>query len=286
MKICLTGGTGFLGSRIGLFFKENGFEVVNISRQDFKGSPKTIADKIEGANMLINLAGAPILKKWTSSYKKTIRDSRVETTKLLVEAIGLAKNKPSIVLSSSAVGIYDDVYEHDEFSDRLGDDFLASVCKDWESALAPLTSMNVKLAVMRIGVVLDAKQGALAKMLPSFKMGLGAVVGDGLQSFPCIHINDFLSAIWYILKNPESNGVYNLVAPDMVSNQYFSKKLGQKLNRPVLFKASKFMMKMVFGDGASVLLKGQKVKPQRLLDLNFPFQFPTVDAMLDDLVRK
>ncbi|MGQ1786630.1 TIGR01777 family oxidoreductase [Saccharicrinis sp. GN24d3] len=286
MKICLTGGTGFLGSRIGLFFKENGFEVVNISRQDFKGSPKTIADKIEGANMLINLAGAPILKKWTSSYKKTIRDSRVETTKLLVEAIGLAKNKPSIVLSSSAVGIYDDVYEHDEFSDRLGDDFLASVCKDWESALAPLTSMNVKLAVMRIGVVLDAKQGALAKMLPSFKMGLGAVVGDGLQSFPCIHINDFLSAIWYILKNPESNGVYNLVAPDMVSNQYFSKKLGEKLNRPVLFKASKFMMKMVFGDGASVLLKGQKVKPQRLLDLNFPFQFPTVDAMLDDLVRK
>ncbi len=139
---------------------------------------------------------------------------------------------------------------------------------------------------MRIGVVLDNKQGALAKMLPSFKMGLGAVCGDGMQSFPCIHINDFLSAIWYILKNPESKGVYNLVAPDMVSNQYFSKKLGEKLHRPVILKAGNFVLKMAFGDGAYVLLKGQKVKPQRLLDLDFPFQFPTVDSMLDDLVKK
>ncbi|GAF02361.1 TIGR01777 family oxidoreductase [Saccharicrinis fermentans] len=286
MKICLTGGTGFLGSRISLFFKENGFEVVNITRQDFKESPNAIANIIEGADMLINLAGAPIFKKWTSRYKRIIHDSRVHTTQKLVEAVGLVNHKPAIVLSCSAVGIYDDIYEHDEFSDRFGNDFLASVCKEWEAALVPLLSMDIKLAVMRIGVVLDHKQGALAKMLPSFKMGLGAVVGNGLQPFPCIHINDFLSAIWYILKNPESNGVYNLVAPDIVSNRYFSKKLGEKLKRPVFMKASASMMKLVLGDGASVLTKGQKVKPQRLLDLNFPFQFPTVDDMLNDLVSK
>ena len=286
MKICLTGGTGFLGSRISLFFKENNFEVINISRQDFGTATEAISEKIDGCDMLINLAGAPVLKKWTDSYKRTIRNSRVETTKKLVEAIKLAQKKPAIVLSSSAVGIYDDIYEHDEFSDRLSNDFLASVCKEWEASLAPLASMDVKLAIMRIGVVLDSKEGALAKMLPAFKLGIGAIVGDGTQSFPCIHINDFLSAIWYILKNPDSQGVYNLVAPDMVSNQYFSKKLGEKLKRPVFMKAGKFMMKTIFGDGAGVLLKGQKVKPQRLQELNFPFQFPTVDAMLEDLVKK
>ncbi len=285
MKICLTGGTGFLGSRITQFFKANNFEVVNISRRNFEISPKVLAQKIEGTDMLINLAGAPILKKWTTSYKKTIRDSRVGTTKKLVEAIKLVDKKPSIVLSTSAVGIYDDVYEHDEFSDRLGDDYLATVCKEWEAAIAPLAAMDIKLAVMRIGVVLDNKQGALAKMLPSFKMGLGAIVGDGMQSFPCIHINDFLSAIWYILKNPESKGVYNLVAPDMVSNQFFSKCLGKKLKRPVFLKLSKLMMKLMFGEGAIVLLKGQKVTPKRLLDLDFYFQFPTVESILDDLVK-
>jgi len=285
MKICLTGGTGFLGSRITQFFKGNNFEVVNISRNDFKGSTETIVKKIEGADMLINLAGAPVLKKWTSTYKKTIRDSRIETTKKLVDAIKQVQKKPSIVLSSSAVGIYDDIYEHDEFSDRLGDDFLANVCKEWEASLAPLAALDIKLAVMRIGVVLDHTQGAFAKMLPSFKMGVGAMVGDGMQSFPCIHINDFLSAIWYILKNPNSTGVYNLVAPDLVSNQYFSKMLGKKLHRPVIFKANKFLMKLMFGDGANVLLKGQKVKPQRLLDLDFYFQFPTVDSIIDDLLK-
>jgi len=117
------------------------------------------------------------------------------------------KNKPSIVLSTSAVGIYDEVEIHDEFSDRLANDFLANVCKDWEGALVPLLQTNIKLAVMRIGIVLDKEGGAFAKMLPSFKMGLGAIVGNGMQAFPCIHINDLLSAIWYILKNPESKGI-------------------------------------------------------------------------------
>ncbi|WP_075590121.1 TIGR01777 family oxidoreductase [Labilibacter marinus] len=286
MKICLTGGTGFLGSRITHFFLANNFEVVNISRRDFHAGIDTLVQKIEGADMLINLAGAPVIKKWTSVYKNKIRNSRINTTKKLVEAILKVEKQPSIVLSSSAVGIYDDIYEHDEFSDRLANDFLAQVCKDWEAALAPLASTDIKLAVMRIGVVLDDKEGALAKMLPSFKMGFGAVVGDGLQSFPCIHISDLLSAIWYILKNPESKGVYNLVAPEMVSNKYFSKILGQKLHKPVFFKAPKFAMKMMFGEGADVLLKGQKVKPQRLLDLGFPFQFPTIESMLDDLIKK
>ncbi len=286
MKICLTGGTGFLGSRISLFFKQNNFEVVNISRYDFKMDIEAISKKIEGADMLINLAGAPILKKWTNAYKKEIRNSRIETTKKLVQAIKITENKPSILLSSSAVGVYDELYDHDEFSDRLANDFLATVCKEWEAALAPLASENIKLAVMRIGIVLDKREGAFAKMLPSFKMGLGAIIGDGSQSFPCIHINDFLSAIWYILKNPESKGVYNLVAPDMVSNQYFSKMLGKKLKRPVIFKAKKMLMKLAFGEGATVLLKGQKVRPQRLIDLDFPFQFPTVDSMLDDLLKK
>lgn len=286
MKICLTGGTGFLGSRLSRLFKQNNMEVVNITRADFSNDVKSIAQKIEGSQMLFNLAGAPILGRWTESYKKTIRDSRVVTTNKLVEAILMLEKKPSIVMSASAVGIYDTIYEHDEFSDRLGSDFLAKVCKEWEAELAPLLQTDIKLAVVRLGIVLDNKQGALAKMILPFKLGFGAIVGDGTQPFPCIHIDDVLSAIWYILNNPKSGGIYNLVAPEMVSNRYFSKTLGKKLHRPVIFRVYSFILKLALGEGADALLKGQKVRPRRLMELGYPFQFPTVDAILEDLVKK
>lgn len=286
MKICLTGGTGFLGSRLSHLFKQNNMEVVNITRADFNKEVKVIAQKMEGAHTVINLAGAPILNRWTESYKKTIRDSRVETTKKLVEAILMVEKKPKIVMSASAVGIYDAVYEHDEFSDRLGNDFLASVCKEWEAALAPLRQTNIKLTVVRLGIVLDNKQGALGKMILPFKLGLGTIVGDGTQPFPCIHIEDALSSIWYILKNPKSNGIYNLVIPETISNRFFSKTLGKKLHRPVIFRAYSFIIKMILGEGADALLKGQKVRPRRLLELGYPFQFATIDDILQDLVIK
>lgn len=286
MKICLTGGTGFLGSRLTHLFQQNNMEVVNISRADFNNDVKLIAQKIEGSRMLINLAGAPILGRWTESYKEIIRDSRVATTNKLVEAILMLEKKPKIVMSASAVGIYDTVYEHDEFSDRLADDFLGSVCQEWEAALAPLLQTSIKLIVVRLGIVLDNKQGAFAQMITPFKLGLGAMVGDGTQPFPCIHVEDVLSAIWYILNNSKSGGIYNLVAPEMVPNRYFSKTLGKKLHRPVIFRAYSFILKLALGEGAEALLKGQKVRPRRLLELGYPFQYPTVDAILEDLVKK
>ncbi len=284
MKVCLTGGTGFLGSRISRFFKENGYDVVNISRKDFEQNLSHIAEKIEGADLLINLAGASILKKWTTSYKKEIYNSRINTTRKLVDAFRLVKSKPPIVLSASAVGIYDEYEVHDEFSDQLSHDYLAGLCKDWEAAVAPLVQENVRLAIIRIGVVLDKNGGALAKMLPSFKCGAGAIIGDGHQSFPFIHINDLLSAIWYIFKNDASKGVYNLVAPEIISNRYFSKLLGKKLHRPVWLKLPKSFIKIALGDGAVVLIKGQKVVPQRLFDLDFPFQFPDLNSALNDII--
>ncbi|SMO39025.1 hypothetical protein SAMN06265379_101453 [Saccharicrinis carchari] len=284
MKVCLTGGTGFIGSRLSQLFKDNNIQVVHITRVDLKKGPKAIAQKVEGAGVVINLAGSPILKRWTEPNKQTIRDSRVETTKKLVEAILMVQNKPSMVMSASAVGIYDTVYEHDEFSDRLGKDFLASVCMEWEAALAPLLKTDIKLTVLRLGIVLDRQEGALAKMITPFKLGLGTVVGDGTQPFPCIHINDLLSAVWYILNHPKSSGIYNLVAPEMVSNHYFSKTLGKKLHRPVILRAYSFILKLLLGEGANALLKGQKVRPRRLLELGYPFQFPTIDSILQDLV--
>ncbi len=286
MKICLTGGTGFLGSRLTHLFQQNNMEVVNISRADFNNDVKLIAQKIEGSRMLINLAGAPIVGRWTESYKKIIRNSRVETTKKLVEAILMLEKKPKVVMSASAVGIYDTIYEHDEFSDRLADDFLGSVCQEWEAALVPLLQTSIKLTVVRLGIVLDNKQGALAQMITPFKLGLGAMVGDGTQPFPCIHVEDVLSAIWYILTNPKSGGIYNLVAPEMVPNRYFSKTLGKKLHRPVIFRVYSFILKLALGEGADALLKGQKVRPRRLLELGYPFQFPTIDAIVEDLVKK
>ncbi len=285
MKICITGGTGFLGTRITEFFLQSGYSVENISREDIKKPIENWSCKINGAEVLINLAGAPIIKKWTPSYKETIKSSRIQTTKKLVEALRSVEEKPKVVLSASAVGIYDDVEIHDEFSDNLSSDFLADVCKEWEAAAAPMSGLVERFAIIRLGIVLDKKGGALAQMLPMFKLGLGAIIGDGNQPFPCIHIDDFLTAIWYIIKNPDSNGVYNLVAPEMISNKYFSKVLARELHRPLLFKIPNWMMKFLYGEGALVLIKGQKVKPMRLLELNFPYQYATVDAMLKDIVK-
>ncbi len=285
MKICLTGGTGFIGQKLTHFFSENGFVVQNITRKDFSSDISLIAEKIEGANIIINLAGASILKKWTEKYKKEIYNSRINTTKKLVEALKLVKDKPSIILSASAVGIYDKYEVHDEFSDHYSNDFLAKVCKDWEAAIAPVHQEGIRLAVIRLGVVLDKENGALAKMLTPFKLGMGAIIGDGYQPFPFIHINDLLSAIWYIYKNPKSRGIYNMVAPDMVSNREFSKMLANKLKRPVFIKIGANFLKLLQGEGASVLTKGQKVIPKRLKELDFPFQFPTLGAALDDLVK-
>ena len=284
MKICLTGGSGFLGTRLSEFFFDNGYVVENISRSDLNKGVGAIAQKIEGSEMLVNLAGASIMKRWTSKYKKEIYNSRINTTKQLVEAFVQVKSKPEIVLSASAVGIYDTYDVHDEFSDHYADDFLAGVCKDWEAAITPLANENIRFAVMRLGVVLDQFDGALSKMLPSFRMGVGATIGDGYQAFPFIHINDFLSAVWYVLKNPESKGVYNLVAPELVSNRELAKGIGKRLKRPVFLHLPERLLRLMFGDGADVLTKGQKVVPQRLLDLGYPFQFPTLDMALDDLL--
>ncbi len=285
MKVCLTGGTGFIGSKVKKLFEENGYEVCNLSRKDFKLSLESIADKMEGADLIINLAGASIQKKWTVSYKKEILNSRILTTRKLAEAILLLKQKPSLVMSASAVGIYDTFENHDEFSDNFSEDFLAHVCKEWEAAIAPVASDKTRLAIIRLGVVLDKDQGALKKMIPPFKAGLGAIIGDGYQPFPFIHVYDLLSIIWYLYLNTSSKGVYNLVAPQMVSNREFSKALGKALKRPVWMKLTKGMLKMIMGEGASLVLKGQKVIPQRLLEQDYPFLYPDIDSALENLLK-
>jgi len=285
MKICLTGGTGFIGSRVKSFFEHKGFIVENVTRADIRSSVESWKHKLDGAEMLINLAGAPIYKRWTPAYKIEILNSRVETTLKLLEAFKQIENKPSLVLSASAVGIYDEYEIHDEFSDHFGTGFLADVCKQWETSIASIATETTRLAILRIGVVLDSGGGALAKMLPSFKMGMGAVIGSGEQAFPCIHISDFLSAIWFLYQNEESSGIFNMVAPDIVSNKYFSKKLGEVLHRPVFLKVPQSLLKLGLGDGAVVLTKGQKIKPTRLTNSGFSYQFPSVNSILQDILK-
>lgn len=285
MKICLTGGTGFIGTRVSDFFKQKGFDVDNITRSDLSKPISNWKDKINGSNLLINLAGTPIYKRWTTKYKQEILSSRVETSLSLVEAFALVNDKPPLVISASAVGIYDNYNTHDEFSDQLGQGFLAEVCDRWEAAIAPVETKETRLATIRLGVVLDDKGGALAKMLPSFKLGMGAVIGNGAQAFPCIHVADFLSAIWFIYQNKESKGIYNMVAPDIVSNKQFSQQLGKVLNKPVLFNVPKLLLNLGLGEGAAVLTEGQKVKPRRLLEAGFTYQFLDIKSILEDVFK-
>ncbi len=281
----MTGGTGFIGGKIKKLFEDNGYKVKNLGRRDFMSSTDHIVNKIEGSDLVINLAGASIQKKWTGSYKKEIYNSRIVTTKKLAESIKLLNKKPAAVISVSAVGIYDTFAIHDEFSDNLANDFLASVCKDWEAAIAPVADENTRLSIIRLGVVLDNENGALKKMLTPFKLGAGAVLGDGYQPFPFIHISDLLSAIWFIYMNPASTGIYNLVAPEMATNKEFSKALGKVLKRPVWFSLNEKLLKLMMGEGASMLVKGQKVVPRRLKELEFPFLYPDINSALKDLLK-
>ncbi|MCT4591657.1 MAG: TIGR01777 family oxidoreductase [Carboxylicivirga sp.] len=285
-KVAISGATGFIGKRLGQFLETNGFEVVRLKRMHFKENAENLAERIKGCSIVVNLAGAPVAgKKWTEAYKREILGSRIDTTQKLVDAIHEMNTKPDLLISSSAVGIYDTYEVHDEFSTNYADDFLGDVCKQWESkAVSVQTIDNVRLCIVRLGVVLGREAGAFPKMLKPFKMGFGAKLGDGYQVFPFIHIKDVLSAFWYLMQREASSGIYNLVAPQMLSNQEITNALQQRTRKSFMPFVPAAALKALYGEGANMLLQGQKVLPKRLQQDNFHFAYPDFESVLDDLL--
>jgi uncharacterized protein len=280
MRVAICGITGMIGKAVKTALQTAGYIVVGVSRQDLASGANHLQQLLHGTDAVVNLAGAPILTRWTESNKKKIYHSRVDTTRLLVEAINTLSFPPKDFISVSAVGIYDEFNVHDEFSTNYSSDFLSKVCRDWESEALKVNADKVRLSIFRLGIVLTASGGALEQMLLPFKWGMGGRIGSGEQFFPWIHLEDVVSAIVGGISIPRASGVYNLVAPELITNQQFTRELANTLRRPAFLMVPEWALKLVFGEGAIALTSGQQVIPQRLLADGFEFSYPSLNSAL------
>jgi uncharacterized protein (TIGR01777 family) len=288
MKIAISGSTGFIGKLLSDFFLQSGNELIMISRLDFAGGSNQLAKVIKSADVILNLAGASVLQRWSEKNKNNIISSRVDTTKLLVKAVkqNLPEHCPRVFISASAIGIYESNKSHDDYSKEFGNDFLASVCKEWESATTEFKEIDLRLCTIRIGIVLGTTGGSLKKMLPIFKAGIGGKISSGNQAFSFIHGSDFCQAIQHLIMSRKSEGVYNFVSPEPSTNKLFTKALSENLHRPAFFTIPEFALKIIYGQAAELLTTGARVLPRRLLEEGFRFQFPDIFTAVADLVNK
>ena len=307
MKVAIAGATGFVGSRLVERLHSEGHSVLVLARDSERArrvfpasaypnleivayTPAESGDwqnSIAGCDGVVNLAGVPIAEeRWTAARQQAILDSRKLTTAKLAEAIAHANPKPSVLVSASAIGYYgtSETAEFDETS-PAGDDFLAAVCKDWEAAAQPVKNAGTRLAILRLGIVLG-KGGALAKMLPPFKLFAGGPIGTGKQWFSWIHRDDVVNLILYALQNPQIEGVLNATAPNPVRMNELCQTLGAVLQRPSWLPVPGFALELLLGDGAKVVLEGQKVLPKRTLASGFQYQYPNLKSALEEILSR
>lgn len=285
MKIGISGGTGLIGSNlIEKLVDELNADVLLIPRKLLYGNVQDLSVYIKSCQIIIHLSGSPVVCRWSSKNKQILRDSRILTTQNLSVAIGLMKTKPKLFISTSAAGIYDEDHTHDESSNNFSNEFLGDLCQEWEKASNEIVKFGVRTVIFRLGVVLSNKGGALAKVLPIFRYGFGGRLGNGDQAFPFIHINDLMNAYSFVIINEKTEGIYNLTSPELITNSDYTKVLGSCLNRPAFFHVPGFILRAIFGEGAKVLLAGQKVIPKRLLNMGFLFNSPTITDSLTSLL--
>jgi len=284
MNIAISGSSGFIGKQLVAHFSNQSDEIITIPRIKDETSAVEIAGILAKADVIINLAGAPIIGRWDKEYKKTLFKSRIHTTRTIVDAIGLMETKPKLLISASAVGIYAQEGEQTENQFLQADDYLGYICSNWENE-AKQASSYTRVAIMRFGIVLGKGGGALQRMLPLFKLGLGGKIASGKQGFSWIHIHDLLSAVQFIIDKSDLNGEFNFTAPEVVTNEKFTKVLASVVKRPAIFAVPAFALKLVFGEGAIAVSGGQFAPPKHLLDEGFQFSFPELERALMDIVR-
>lgn len=288
MKIAITGGTGFLGRHLSSHLLSLGHETIQIGRGDLTKEAAHVSKLIKSADVLINLAGSPVIKRWTRANRQVIWDSRVKTTDLLVEALLRLpdRDRPSIFISSSAIGIYDSVGVHSEQSTVFDDNFLAQLCVQWEKCLEPLSEIDIRKVIVRIGVVLGKEGGMLKKLIPIYRSGLGGKIGSGRQGFSFIHYRDFCSAIVFLIENHQCRGVFNLTAPGYTTNAQFSSVLARTCHRPAFLSVPEIALKLRYGQAAVTMLKGQQVYPGQLLEYGFRFDYPDITSALQEILAE
>ena len=293
MKIVVAGASGLIGRRLVKELRGRGDEVLALVRrtQDVEGAQAVVWDGrgpgqwrsvIDGADAVVNLAGATVARRWNDAVKREILESRTQSTKALVEAIAAAVRKPRVLVNASAVGYYggrgDDLIDE---SAGPGTDFLSGVVKAWEEEAAKAPVRNVFL---RTGIVLSQTGGALEKMLPPFKAFVGGPIGSGRQWMPWIHIDDEVLAIIWAIDHADVSGPVNLTAPTPVTMGEFAKTLGKVLHRPSWAPVPGAALKVLLGEFATALLEGQRAVPARLQKSGYPFRFSELSGALEDLL--
>ena len=297
MTVVVTGGTGFLGRRLVARLRQAGHEAVVLSRGrapatlpsgtrivPWQGEDTGWEGVVEGAHAVVNLAGENVAQRWTAAARKRIEASRVGSTRRLVGAIAAARRRPSVLVSSSAVGYYgardDETLTEDS---SPGDDFLARTIRAWEEAAMEAEGLGVRVVRIRTGFVLAGDGGALSKMLPAFRAFVGGPVGSGSQWLSWIHWEDLIEIFFFTLFGTGVSGPLNGTAPAPVRNRDFAAALGKALHRPALVPAPSMALKLLFGEMATMILTGQRVVPSRALALGFRFRFPEIGDALGDL---
>lgn len=302
-KIVITGATGLIGRKISEVLINRGDELIIFTRSPEKAKqiipgakeyvkwnykfPGEWKQKLESVDSVIHLAGENVMgKRWTEKYKNKILESRIVSTKNLIETISHAEQKPSSFISASAVGYYP-YSETEEFTEdsKPGNHFLSDVTKQWEDETAAVEKFGVRRVNIRTGIVLDKNEGALAKMLLPFKLFVGGPLGSGKQWFPWIHINDIVGIYLFALDNKNIDGALNAVAPEFINMKSFCKKLGNVINRPSIFKVPSFVLNIVLGKGAEAVLNGSKIKPQRTLGFGYKFLFNNSISALNNILK-
>ncbi|HYO63127.1 MAG TPA: TIGR01777 family oxidoreductase [Pyrinomonadaceae bacterium] len=296
MRIVVSGATGLVGSSLVPSLVADGHEVTRLVRRSSEGAGGGVRDvlwnpaegrldagEVEGHDAFVHLAGENVAERWTPEKKRRIKESRTKGTRLMAETIASLKERPRAFVSASAVGFYGaDRGETllDEASGP-GSDFLADVCREWEAACGPARAAGVRTANLRIGVVLSEEGGALAKMLPPFRLGAGGRIGGGRQWMSWIALDDVLGIIRRALTDEALAGPVNTVAPRPARNEEFTKTLGRVLNRPTVFPVPAFAVKLMFGEmGEALLLGSARVEPARLRAAGYEFQYPELEGAL------
>jgi len=295
LKVLLSGASGFIGTALGAALRAAGHQVTPLVRAQpapagavswdpQRGEIDAVA--LAGHDAAIHLAGEPIAARWTADRKQHILESRVQSTRLLAGALARLAPRPRVLVCASAIGYYGD--RGDELlreESAPGTDFLAGVCREWEAACAPAAQAGIRVINLRTGIVLSTKGGALPKMLPPFRLGVGGVLGSGRQWMSWIALDDLLAAYQFALTNDTLAGPVNAVAPNPVTNRNFTKTLGRVLRRPTIFPVPALVIGLLFGEmGRSVLLGSQRVEPARLSAAGFRFQYAELEPALRHLL--
>ena len=295
MNITLTGASGFLGKPLIASLQADGHQLRVLGRRPVPGllfsqwdsmTTEPPEESLASTDAIIHLAGEPVAQRWTPEVKRRIRDSRILGTRHLVHGLSMLSRRPQLLISASAIGIYgsrgDEILTE---RSRPGEGFLAEVTVDWEKEADMAEALGIRVVKIRTGVVLGKDGGALAKMLPPFKMGVGGKLASGKQWMSWVHIADIIGMILFALGNEKVHGAWNGTAPHPVANADFTVNLAKTLHRPAVFPVPAFALKLLYGEMASMVLASQRVLPEAAQSAGFQFRFPYLAAALQDVAH-